>query len=233
MTSKIVSQDEWLAARKVLLAKEKAFTKERDALAAARRDLPMVKMTKPYVFDSKTGKKTLGDLFEGQRQLLVYHFMFDPSWDEGCKSCSFIADHVDGMLPHLAARSTAFVAISRAPLAKLGAYQKRMGWSFPWVSSGETDFNFDFNVSFTAEDREAGRATYNYRPAKVTNPELPGLSTFLRDGDDVLHAYSMYSRGVDILMGTYNYLDLTPLGRDEAGLPYGMAWLKHHDKYGA
>lgn len=233
MTSKIISQDEWLAARKVLLAKEKAFTKERDALAAARRDMPMVKMTKPYVFDSKTGKKTLGDLFEGKRQLIVYHFMFDPSWDEGCKSCSFIADHVDGMLPHLAARNTAFVAISRAPLAKLGAYQKRMGWTFPWVSSGETAFNFDFNVSFTAEDLETGKATYNYRPAKGTMPELPGLSTFLREGDDVLHAYSMYSRGVDILMGTYNYLDLTPLGRDEAGLPYGMAWLKHHDKYGA
>lgn len=233
MTSKIVSQDEWLAARKALLVKEKAFSKERDALSAARRDLPMVKIEKRYVFDGDGGKTTLGDLFAGRKQLVVYHFMFDPSWEQGCKSCSLIGDHVDGMLPHLAARDTSFVAISRAPLGKLLAFQKRMGWTFPWVSSAETDFNYDYGVSFSPDETGAGERSYNYADSKPTMSEKPGLSAFLRRGDDVLHAYSTYARGLDVLIGAYNYLDLTPLGRQEADLPYGMAWVKHHDQYGA
>ena len=230
---KIATQDEWLAARKALLAKEKAFTRERDALSAARRELPMVKVEKPYVFEGPAGKKTLAELFEGKRQLIVYHFMFDPSWDEGCKSCSFIADSFDGMLPHLGARDTAFVAISRAPFRKLVAFQKRMSWSFPWLSSGEDGFNMDFAVSFTPEDVRDRNADYNFRTTKWQRTEGPGLSTFLRgEGDDVFHTYSMFGRGVDALMMTYHYLDLTPLGRNEAP-KQGMAWLKHHDKYGA
>jgi predicted dithiol-disulfide oxidoreductase (DUF899 family) len=226
----IVSQDEWLAARKALLAKEKAFTKERDALSAARRDLPMVRVEKPYAFDGPSGRKTLRDLFDGKRQLIVYHFMFDASWEEGCKSCSLIADHVGGMLPHLAARDTAFAAISRAPLAKLTAFQRRMGWSFPWLSSAETDFNDDFGVTMRPEDKD--KLAYNFGTSKGPTSEAPGLSTFLRDGDDVFRAYSTYARGLDTLMGVYNYLDLTPLGRQEEDLPYGMAWVKLHDKYG-
>jgi predicted dithiol-disulfide oxidoreductase (DUF899 family) len=225
----IVSQDEWLKARKALLAKEKAFSKERDALSAARRDLPMVKVDKPYAFDSASGKRALGDLFNGRRQLIVYHFMFDPSWEEGCKSCSLLADHFDGMIPHLGARDTSFVAVSRAPLAKIAAFQKRMGWKFPWVSSAETDFNYDYGVSFRPDSKEG--AAYNFGTTDFRMSEAPGASTFLREGGDVFHTYSTYARGLDILIGAYNYLDLTPLGRQEAELPYGMAWVKHHDKY--
>jgi len=199
MKQKIVSQDEWLKARKELLAKEKAFSRERDALSAARRDLPVVKVDKPYSFESASGRKTLADLFGGKRQLIVYHFMFDPTWEEGCKSCSLIADHVDGMLPHLGARDVAFTAISRAPLPKLVAFQKRMGWNFPWLSSAETDFNYDYGVSFRLEDKTP--STYNYVEQKPTMSELPGLSVFVREGDDVFHTYSTYSRGLDILIG--------------------------------
>jgi predicted dithiol-disulfide oxidoreductase (DUF899 family) len=227
---KIVSQDEWLGASKALLAREKAFSKERDALSAARRDLPMVKVTKPYSFEATSGRQTLGEAFQGRRQLIVYHFMFDPSWEEGCKSCSLLADHFDGMLPHLAARDTMFVAIARAPLPKLVAFQKRMGWTFPWLSSAETDFNYDYGVSFRADDTSA-KAAYNFGTTEHRGSEAPGLSTFLREGDDVFHTYSTYARGLDALIGAYNYLDLTPLGRQEADLPYGMAWVKHHDKY--
>jgi predicted dithiol-disulfide oxidoreductase (DUF899 family) len=228
---KIASQAEWLAARKALLAKEKAFTRERDALSAARRELPMVKVEKRYVFDGAAGQRTLAELFDGKRQLVVYHFMFDPSWDEGCKSCSFIADGFDGILPHLGARDTAFAAVSRAPFAKLVAFQKRMGWAFPWLSSGPDGFNMDFAVSFTPEEVQARTGEYNFVTVKWQRTEGPGLSTFLRgEGDDVFHTYSMYGRGVDALMLTYQYLDLTPLGRNEAE-GRGMAWLKHHDRY--
>jgi predicted dithiol-disulfide oxidoreductase (DUF899 family) len=230
---KIVSQDEWLKARKALLAKEKAFSRERDELAAARRDLPMVKVDKPYAFDGPTGKKTLSELFGGRRQLIVYHFMFDPSWTEGCKSCSLVADHFEGALPHLAARDTAFAAIARAPLPKLRAFQERMGWRFALLSSAENDFNYDYGVSFRSGDKDAGKPAYNFGTAGFPTSEAPGLSTFLRDGDDVLHAYSTYARGLDTIIGAYNLLDLTPLGRQEAELPYGMAWVKHHDKYAA
>jgi predicted dithiol-disulfide oxidoreductase (DUF899 family) len=230
---KIVSQDEWLKARLALLEKEKAFSRQRDSLSAARRDLPAVKVEKPYAFQGSSGTQTLAELFGGKRQLIVYHFMFDPSWEEGCKSCSLLADHFDGMRPHLGARDASFVAISRAPLPKLLAFQKRMGWTFPWLSSAETDFNYDFGVSFRAEDKTEGKAAYNYGSGKFPTSEAPGLSVFLREegGSSVLHTYSTYSRGLDILIGAYNYLDLTPLGRQEEGLPYGMAWVKHHDKY--
>ena len=230
---KIVSQDEWLNARKALLDKERAFSRERDALSAARRELPMVKVDKPYAFEGSSGHKTLPELFDGRRQLIVYHFMFDPSWEEGCKSCSLIMDHVDGMLPHLGARDTSFAVISRAPLGKLLAFQKRMGWSFPWLSSSESDFNYDYGVSFRSVDKTEGKDGYNYGTGKFPTSEAPGLSTFLREGDAVFHTYSTYSRGLDILIGTYNYLDLTPLGRQEEDLPYGMAWVKLHDKYAA
>lgn len=233
---KIVSQTEWLAARKNLLAKEKAFTKERDALSAARRDLPMVKVEKRYTFEGAGGHATLDQLFADKRQLIVYHFMFDPSWEEGCKSCSLVADHFEGSLPHLRARDVAFAAISRAPLAKLTAFQKRMGWTFPWLSSAGSDFNYDFGATFR-EDGNGSTQSYNFGTGNFrgrffdSNAEAPGLSVFLRDGADVLHTYSTYSRGLDILIGAYNYLDLTPLGRQEATMKYGMEWVRHHDKY--
>ena len=227
---KIVSQVEWTKARKALLEKEKAFSRERDAIAAARRELPMVKVEKPYAFEGPSGKKSLASLFDGKRQLITYHFMFDPSWEEGCKSCSLVADHFEGMLPHLGARDVSFTAISRAPFAKLQAFQKRMGWKFPWVSSSETDFNYDYGVSFNADDKSTDKPGYNYGSEQPTS-ERPGLSVFLRSGDDVFHTYSTYARGLDVLIGAYNYIDVTPIGRNEKELEYGMAWVKHHDKY--
>lgn len=230
---KIVSKEEWLTARKALLAKEKAFTKERDALSAARREMPMVKLAKDYTFEGEKGSARLRDLFGTKRQLAVYHFMFDPSWEEGCKSCSLVADHFERSTIHLAARDVSFVAISRAPLAKISAFQKRMGWSFPWLSSEKSDFNYDFGVSFRPEDKVDGMVSYNYGLTKFPSSEAPGLSIFLKDGDDVFHTYSTYARGLDILVGAYNYLDLMPLGRQEADLPYGMAWVRHRDKYAA
>jgi predicted dithiol-disulfide oxidoreductase (DUF899 family) len=228
---KIVSRDEWTSARKELLKKEKAFDRERDALSAERRKLPMVRVDKPYVFEGPTGNKSLRDLFDGHRQLLVYHFMFDPSWEEGCKSCSFLADSFNGAALHFGGRDTAFAAISRAALGKIAAFQKRMGWTFPWFSSAKTDFNYDYHVSFRPEDKAAGKVEYNFMKQDFPSAEAPGLSVFLRDGDKVFHTYSTYSRGLDHLIGTYNYLDLTPFGRDEAELPYGMAWVRLHDKY--
>jgi predicted dithiol-disulfide oxidoreductase (DUF899 family) len=228
---KIVSRDEWTAARKALLEKEKEFNRQRDALSAERRKLPCVKVDKAYVFEGPQGRVTLPELFDGRRQLIVYHFMFDPSWEDGCKSCSFVVDNLQGGLAHLAARDVAFAAISRAPLAKLSAFKKRMGWSFRWFSSFDTDFNYDYHVSFRPEDKAAGKVEYNYVSKEFPVSEAPGLSVFLRDGDDVFHTYSTYARGLDLLIGTYNCLDLTPLGRDEAQLSYPMAWVRHHDKY--
>jgi predicted dithiol-disulfide oxidoreductase (DUF899 family) len=227
----IVSKNEWLAARMRLLEKEKELDRRRDALSAERRELPCVKIEKEYVFVGPSGRASLRDLFEGRRQLIVYHFMFDPSWEDGCKSCSFLADTFDGGSVHLPARDVSFVAISRAPLAKLEAFKKRMGWRFRWLSSSETDFNYDFNVSFRPEDKEAGTAKYNYSKKAFPAPEAPGVSVFLRDGDDVLHTYSTYARGLDLLISTYNFLDLTPLGRSEEDLPYTMSWVRHHDRY--
>jgi predicted dithiol-disulfide oxidoreductase (DUF899 family) len=229
---KIVPRGEWAAQRRRLLEREKEFSRQRDALSAARRELPCVRVDREYVFAAPEGPATLRDLFAGRRQLIVYHFMFDPAWEEGCKSCSLLADTFDGASRHLPARDTAFVAVSRAPLAKLEAFRRRMGWGFRWVSSAENDFNYDFGVSFRPEEREAGPVEYNYERRPFPLAEAPGASVFLRDGDDVLHTYSTYARGLDLLIGTYNFLDLTPCGRNESGLPHTMGWVRHHDKYG-
>jgi predicted dithiol-disulfide oxidoreductase (DUF899 family) len=227
----VVSRDEWLAARKRLLTKEKEATRQRDALAAERRALPMVRIDKPYVFDGPDGRRSLLDLFAGSPQLIVYHFMFDPAWSEGCKSCSLFADTFNGAVQHLRGRDTAFAAVSRAPLEKLLAFQHRMGWTFPWYSSADSDFNYDFHVTFTPEDHAAGRTEYNYVIQRFPESEAPGSSVFLRDGSEVFHTYSTYARGLDHLIGTYSLLDLTPLGRHEEGLPHTMSWVRHHDRY--
>jgi predicted dithiol-disulfide oxidoreductase (DUF899 family) len=228
-----VTREEWIEARKALLAKEKAFMRERDALSAARRALPMVRVDTRYLFEEANGQRSLAELFEGRRQLIIYHFMFDPSWDEGCKSCSYVADHFGGALAHLAARDTSFAVISRAPLSKLESFKKRMGWTFRWLSSSGTDFNYDYHVSFRPEDVAAKAIEYNYEKRSFPMSEAPGLSVFLREGQDIFHTYSTYARGLDLVINTYNYLDLTPLGRQEEGLPYAMAWVRHHDKYDA
>jgi predicted dithiol-disulfide oxidoreductase (DUF899 family) len=229
---KIVSRGEWLAARKKLLAEEKEFTRQRDALSAARRELPWVKVDKQYVFDSPSGKKTLADLFAGKSQLIVYHFMLAPGWTEGCKSCSYLADHFDGPMMHLPHRDVTLTVVSLAPLAEIEAFKKRMGWRFPWVSSNGSDFNHDYNVSFTKEEIESGSSVYNYGTMTFTSEEAPGASVFYKDAKgNIYHTYSTYGRGLDILLGTYHFLDMVPKGRDEAGLPQTMAWLRHHDKY--
>jgi predicted dithiol-disulfide oxidoreductase (DUF899 family) len=233
----IVSRDEWRAARRDFLVKEKEFTRARDALSAQRQALPMVRIEKDYVFEGAAGTLRLLDLFEARRQLIVYHFMFDPSWDEGCPMCSFLTDNI----PHLAhlrdARDTSLVLVSRAPLAKITPFKQRMGWTFPWYSSFGSDFNYDFHVTL---DEAVAPVEYNYRDnaeleqagmAPLPSGEQPGLSVFLRDGGSIFHTYSTYARGVDLLDGTYNYLDLTPLGRQEDGP--GTHEFRHHDRYGA
>jgi len=230
-TPPVVTREEWLRARLALLEQEKQLNRARDEISAARRRLPMVRIETPYVFEGPSGPTSLLDLFGEHRQLLIYHFMFDPAWSEGCKSCSLFADTFDGAVRHLRGRDTAFAAISRAPLAKLLAFQRRMGWSFPWYSSAESDFNYDFHVTFTPEDHAAGRTEYNYAIQRFPESEAPGSSVFLRDGDEVFHTYSTYARGLDHLIGTYNLLDLTPLGRHEEGLPHTMSWVRHHDRY--
>ncbi len=227
---KIVSQGEWLAARKTLLAKEKEFSKARDALSEARRALPWVKVEKNYVFDGPQGKETLADLFADKSQLLIYHFMLGPSWVQGCPSCSYLADHFDGAIVHLAHRDVSLVVVSRAPLAEIEAYKKRMGWKFKWVSSYGNDFNHDFHVSFTKEEVSNG-AEYNYAVGKIPSEELPGLSAFSKTDQGVFHTYSSYARGLDTLVGTYNFLDMAPKGRDEDNLPHTMAWVRRHDEY--
>ena len=230
MTTRLVNRDDWLAERKALLEREKAFTRERDALTEARRALPMVAIDKAYVFESEDGPQTLSDLFDGMGQLIVYHFMYGPDWQEGCPSCSFWSDHFDGIGAHLAARDTAFVAISNASLETLLAYRARMGWGFKWVSAGETTFGRDFGVSF--HDDAAMKGTgYNYG-RKPYASESPGLSIFYRTTDGrVAHSYSTYGRGLDILNSTYHLLDMTPKGRDEDALPHKMAWVRRHDEY--
>ncbi len=244
MEPTIVSRNEWLAARKELLAREKELTRQRDALNAERRRLPMVRIEKPYVFEGPKGKVGLLDLFDRRRQLIIYHFMFDPSWDEGCPSCSFLVDNI-GHLAHLHARDTSLVLVSRAPLAKIEPFRKRMGWTVPWYSSFGSDFNYDFHVTM---DEAVAPVEYNYREKAelvrkgetyFTEGESHGLSVFLRDGDRIFHTYSTYARGADLLDGTYNYLDLTPLGRQEdweeppgrSDSPF-LAWVRHHDRYG-
>jgi len=231
--SKVVSRDEWLAARKQHLSKEKEFTRLRDKLSAERRELPWVKVEKNYVFDAPKGRETLADLFDGRSQLIVYHFMFGPEWEQGCPSCSFLSDHIDGSIAHLAHRDVTFVVVSRAPLPKIEAFKKRMGWRFKWVSSYGNDFNFDYHVSFTKDDMAKGKVYYNYEKNEFPSDEGPGISVFYKDGrGEIFHTYSSYARGLDILVGAYNYLDLVPKGRDEAELPWTMAWVRHHDKYG-
>jgi predicted dithiol-disulfide oxidoreductase (DUF899 family) len=228
----VVSQAEWLAARTELLAKEKQFTRERDALSAERRKLPWVKVEKDYVFDGPEGKVTLASLFGEHSQLVVYHFMFGPGWEEGCKSCSYLADHFDGPSLHLAHRDVTLLAVSRAPLPQIQAFQKRMGWRFPWVSSYENDFNHDYHVSFSKDEIAQGEVYYNYQNIPGPMEELPGLSVFYKDAEGaIFHTYSTYARGLDILVGTYNFLDFAPKGRDEDELKFSMAWVRHHDKY--
>ncbi len=226
----VVSHDVWVAQRRNLLTKEKKWSRERDALSAERRKLPMEEIKKEYVFQGPEGRRTLADLFVGKRQLLVYHFMFDPSWDEGCPSCSFVADNFAGSLVHLAARDSAFAVISRAPLDKIERFKTRMGWSFPWLSSFGSDFNYDFQVTLDDDHTEYNYAPVSAQPAgRPHEGEREGLSVFLRDGGRLFHTYSTYQRGLDPLLNTYNFLDLTPLGRqEEEGI---MQWLRYHDEY--
>ena len=228
----VVSHDQWLAARKALLKHERELTHFRDRIAAERRALPWERLEEPYVFDAPEGRRTLADLFEGRRQLVVQHFMLGPGWEQGCPSCSYMADHTDGMTLHLAARDTTFVAVSRAPLEEIERFRSRMGWKFTWVSSHASDFNFDFGVSFTPEQRAREDISYNYGTQPMNAEELPGISAFIRDdAGAVFHTYSTYGRGVEAMMGTYTLLDLTALGRHEERLSFPMAWVKHHDRY--
>jgi predicted dithiol-disulfide oxidoreductase (DUF899 family) len=228
---RVVSAAEWLVARKDLLTREKQFTRLRDELSRHRRALPWVKIDKMYLFEGPKGKETLADLFDGRSQLIVYHFMFGPGWEEGCKSCSYLADHFDGANRHLPHRDVTFVVISRAPFAEIQKYQKRMGWRFKWLSSHGNDFNFDYQVSFTKEDEKKNKVYYNYRTEEFISDELPGLSVFYKNEDgDVFHTYSAYARGLDILVGTYNFLDLVPKGRDE-NPDATMDWVRRHDEY--
>jgi predicted dithiol-disulfide oxidoreductase (DUF899 family) len=225
----VVSHEQWTEARKALLAREKEFTRLRDELSQRRRELPWEAVTKSYAFEGPNGSETLSDLFGGKSQLIVQHFMFHPDWNEGCKSCSFWADNYNGTTVHLGHRDISFVVVARAPLAKIEAYRKRMGWSFKWVSSFGSDFNFDYGVSFTKEQIANG-ATMNYGAPNTFGEEIVGTSVFFKDeGGVIFHTYSAYSRGVDLMNGAYNYIDLTPKGRDEGGK--SQYWVRRHDQY--
>lgn len=228
----VASRDEWIHARQELLSKEKEFTRLRDEIGRQQRELPWVKVEKEYVFDGPSGKVTLADLFQHRSQLFVYHFMFAPEWDEGCAHCSFWADHFDGPGVHLNHRDVTFVAISRAPLSKLDAFKKRMGWKFEWVSSGETDFNYDFFVSFTPEEVASATAFYNFEPHDVAGSDREGASAFFKDDSgSIFHTYSTHMRGIDIINGTYNILEMVPKGRDEDDLEFAQEWVRYHDRY--
>ena len=228
---RVVSQREWVAARKKLLAEEKKFTKLRDQLNRRRRKLPWVKVAKAYVFEGPGGRVMFGDLFGGKGQLIVYHFMFGPGWGEGCEHCSFWADHFDSVNVHIGQRDTAFAAVSRAPWKEIAPFKKRMGWKFNWISSFGSDFNFDFNVSFTPEQRKSGTAIYNYGRLEMDIDEREGVSAFYRDQDgDIYHTYSSYGRGIDLMNTTYNFLDLTAKGRDE-NPEATQDWVRYHDQY--
>ena len=229
---RVVGRTEWLEARKELLKKEKDLMRQKDAVSAERRMLPWVKVEKEYTFDTPGGKKTLADLFEGRSQLIVYHFMFGPEWQEGCPSCSFNMDHADGALVHLAQRDVTLIAVSRAPKAKIEAFKKRMGWRFQWASSYENDFSRDFHVSFDQEEMAKGKVYYNYDMREFPSEEAPGISVFYKDGSgEVFHTYATYARGTEVVVNTYNYLDLAPKGRDEDALAFTMSWVRHHDRY--
>jgi predicted dithiol-disulfide oxidoreductase (DUF899 family) len=231
--NRIVSQDEWLVARKQHLLKEKEFTRVRDQLSAERRNLPWVRVEKSYVFDGPDGKETLTDLFDGRSQLIVKHFMLGTGWKEGCVGCSFEVDHVEGALVHLEHHDVTYVAVSHAPLPEIEAFKRRMGWRFKWVSSYGSDFNYDFHVSFAQDEIAKGEAYYNYEMRKIGIDELSGRSVFYKDeNSSIFHTYSSYARGGDILLGTYNLLDLTPKGRNETGPNHDMTdWVRHHDRY--
>jgi predicted dithiol-disulfide oxidoreductase (DUF899 family) len=224
----VVGHDQWIEARKALLAEEKAFTRRRDELTRRRQELPWERVEKEYVFDGPEGKRTLADLFDGRSQLVIYHFMFGPDDAEGCQSCSFWADNFNPNVIHLKARDVTLVAVSRAPLDRLAAYEKRLGWSFEWVSSGQTDFNFDYGVSFSPADQE--RPVYNYGSGSPRIPEREGMSVFFKDEDgNIFHTYSAYARGIDLLNTAYNYLDLVPKGRNEGDR--GQSWVRRRDEY--
>jgi predicted dithiol-disulfide oxidoreductase (DUF899 family) len=233
LSRKVVSRSEWLDTRKAFLAKEKALTRQRDALAKERLELPWVRVEKDYVFETSEGKKTLAELFGDKKQLLLHHFMFGPEWEQGCPGCSLTADTSDPNIVHLTQRDVAFVAVSRAPLSRIAPFQQRMGWSFPWVSSFGSDFNFDFGVSFTPEEMVAGKRPYNYGSIDFPSDEGPGFSAFYKNKDgEVFHTYSTYGRGGEGVLGVYALLDMVPLGRNEEGIePHPMAWVRHHDKY--
>ena len=229
---KVVSNAEWLEARKALLAKEKALTRQHDELSRERRELPWVKVEKNYIFDGPNGRETLGDLFAGRSQLMIYHFMFGPEWAEGCPSCSMLADHIDGSRVHLEHRDVTLLAVSRAPWSKIEPFKRRMGWRFKWVSSNANDFNYDYNVTFAKEDVEKGATYYNYGHNKFPSEEGPGISVFYKDDSgDIFHTYSAYARGAEPLLGVYGYMDLAPMGRNEDSLSFPMAWVRHHDRY--
>ncbi len=231
LTPKVVPQAEWRAARTEFLKKEKEFTRLRDELSRKRRELPWEKVEKQYVFEGPNGKQTLADLFDGRSQLIIYHFMLGPGWKEGCPSCSYLADGFDTAAVHMAQRDTTLAVVSRATLPEIEAFKKRMGWRFPWLSSYGTDFNRDYHVTFTKEEVASGEQYYNYTVGKFPSEECPGASVFYKKGDEVFHTYSAYARGLDILLTTYNFLDLTPKGRDEDDLSFSMAWVRHHDRY--
>jgi predicted dithiol-disulfide oxidoreductase (DUF899 family) len=229
---RVVSRDEWLAERKALLSREKELTRLRDQIARERRALPWVRIDTSYAFDAPEGRRTLAELFEGRRQLLVQHFMLAPGWEQGCPSCSFMADHSDGMNVHLAHRDVTLVAISRAPLAEIERFRQRMGWRFKWVSSHGSDFNYELGVSFTPEQVAKGKLHYNYGTWPLAGQEWPGISVFYQDdAARIYHTYSTYGRGVEVMMGAYNMLDLTPKGRDEREVDNKMEWVRHHDRY--
>jgi predicted dithiol-disulfide oxidoreductase (DUF899 family) len=231
-TPKVVSHAEWIAARKDFLKKEKELTHLRDELSRQRLELPWEKVEKHYVFEDPSGKVALADLFRGKSQLIIYHFMFGPDWQEGCPSCSLLGDHFDGSIPHLQERDVTLAAVSRAPMAKIAEFKKRMGWKFPWVSSHGSDFNYDFHVSFTKDQMANGTVEYNYEKAPFPSAEAPGASVFYKDADGtIFHTYSSFARGLDSFIGAYNFLDIAPKGRDEGGLPFSMGWVRHHDRY--
>ncbi len=228
---KVVSRDEWLKARMTHLAAEKELTRKRDELSRERRELPWERVGKDYVFEGPNGPETLADLFAGRHQLIIYHFMFGPDWEEGCKSCSFLADHFDAARIHLAHRDVELAVVSQAPMTRIADFQKRMAWRFHWVSAFGTSFGRDYGVHFT-EEESAGEVTYNYERIRLGLEEAPGLSVFYRDeAGEIFHTYSSYARGLDSLVGTYQLLDLVPKGRDEDGLAFSMAWVRHHDRY--
>jgi predicted dithiol-disulfide oxidoreductase (DUF899 family) len=229
---KIVSRQEWIEARRAHLAHEKEFTRARDRLSEERRALPWVRVDEPYAFDSADGRKSLADLFKGRSQLIVQHLMYPPEWEEACKSCSLWADGFERIVPHLAARDTTLAAVSRAPLSQLLPFKQRMGWTFDWVSSAGSDFNYDYGVSFTPDEVKSGAKVYNFGTSGFHIEEAPGISGFYRnEAGEIFHTYSCFARGLDMMNAAYHYLDLTPLGRHEEGLSHPMAWVRLHDQY--